>query len=74
MDLTVQKASGARVFLDPAGAQGPQARARLRITLDGYSGAPMVLGGIITGFGFWDRRRITLDVSSGARRGAVAIA
>lgn len=43
VDLTVQKASGARVFFDPTGEQGPQARTRLRITLDGYS-APLTAG------------------------------
>jgi len=38
VELTVEKASGERAFVDPNSADGPQKRAKLRLILDGYSG------------------------------------
>ena len=39
VELTVEKASGERAFVDPDSSAGPQKRAQLRLVVDGYSGA-----------------------------------
>ena len=38
VELTVEKASGERVFVDQNSDAGPQKRAKLQLVLDGYSG------------------------------------
>lgn len=38
VEVTVEKANGAKVFVDPNSSAGPQRRAKLRLVLDGYSG------------------------------------